>query len=155
LLVIRDYNQQMLRAPLGHLTIKALGHTAGAHNQNAVKRQSPADRFEVVNESQSITSGLFFDREVRYGLYHRKRILDMGQDSYDDATSGIVWGDERIWTVAYSFYVGVFLQNIAVTPLTSYRAISPLVHTHWLYNIQVNQDPPPLPYRSSDLDGSG
>jgi hypothetical protein len=90
-MVIRDYNQRMLYAPVGHLT-RNLGHPT--ENCDADQPKEPeklVKPFIAVAEAQCIQSVLF-GGDVEYGLRHRVRTVGLGEYGPNTATSRMFWG---------------------------------------------------------------
>lgn len=75
-MMIRDYNQQLLRAPTGHWN-----RNLGLFTENRVpidNLQVPSrETFKVTNISKSLRSELF-GKTVYYGLGHRTRAIELG-----------------------------------------------------------------------------
>jgi hypothetical protein len=92
-MVIRCYNQQMLYAPLGHLT-RNLGHpTENCDPDQPKEKEKLVIPFIAVTETQSLGSVLF-GGEVKYGLRHRTRTVALGEYSHNTATSRMFWGGD-------------------------------------------------------------
>lgn len=90
-MVIRDYNQQMLYAPPGHLN-RNLGHPTDNCEPGKQKEEDErlASPFRVVSEPRSLHS-ILFGRAIEYGLGHRMRTIPLGEYSYNTATSRLFW----------------------------------------------------------------
>jgi len=89
-MIIRDYNQQTLHAPTGFMT-RNLGHPT--ENRDPEVKSEFKDYivkpFQTVIESKSIDTILFGN--IRYGLGHRMRMIDLGEYTHNTATSMMFW----------------------------------------------------------------
>ena len=104
-MVIRDYNQQLIHAPSGHMTQRL-----GQHPKTSVLyEQHSFDQFEVVNETKSLSSSLFVGKSVTYGLGYRTRTIDMGEYSPNTTTSTVNWYEDEIRIVADTGNVSILV----------------------------------------------
>lgn len=94
-MVIRDYNQQLLHAPSGHMT-KLLGH----HSQTGLDDSHPFELFRVVNETRSLDSLLFLGGSLNFGLGYRIRTIELGVYSPATERSKIHWYENMIWIIS-------------------------------------------------------
>lgn len=89
--MIRDYNQRLLTAPPGHIYRNIGNPYEICEPRDLIKVEDRVqDTFKPVAEIKSIKSDLF-GQTVTYGLGHRLRMIDLGEYSYNTATSGLYW----------------------------------------------------------------
>ena len=100
IMVIRDYNQRMLLAPPGHLD-RNLGHpTDNCDPSNRQEGQRMGDStFTTVTETRIVKS-ILFGKDVKYGLGHRVRTMDLGFYPHDTSTSRLFWSEDYMQIVA-------------------------------------------------------
>ena len=109
MLIIRDYNQKLLRAPEGHWN-RNLGHPT----QNCVPladKISPPELFKLAHPPKSLRS-LVFGGTVRFGLGHRQREIKLGTFRADISSSGLYWdGDSHMTVVSPTEGVSLSLRS--------------------------------------------
>ena len=108
-LIIRDYNQRLLRAPKGHWN-----RNLGQPTQNCVSladKLSPPELFELATAPKSLRS-LLFGGTVHFGLGHRKRVIKLGTFRADISSSGLFWdGDSHMTVVSPTGGVSLSLRS--------------------------------------------
>jgi hypothetical protein len=107
-MIIQDYNQQLLHAPPEHLN-RNLGHPT--KNRPAIDdRQIPAPRsFKVINVIQSLQCQLF-EGIVYYGLGHTTRVVQLGEYRPDIRSSKLFWDCDQ-HMIVISHQQGVSLRH--------------------------------------------
>lgn len=97
-MMIRDYNQQMLYAPPGHM-MRYLGHpTANYYPDEKNDFKEPTVKpFVTSTEPKSIDTVLF--GHIKYGLGHRTRMVDLGVYERNTATSKMFWDSHHMGIV--------------------------------------------------------
>jgi hypothetical protein len=108
-MILRDYNQQLLHAPSNHMNRRLGRFTFGSDLTNQKNFDDSASRFEVVYETKSIKTTLFEDGSIEYGLGHRIRKIDMGKYSPNTARSKIYWYEDLLWILHGTVNVSPFL----------------------------------------------
>lgn len=105
-MVIRDYNQEMMYAPPGHLT-RNLGHPTDnrASDVYRIGQETIERPFRLVTEPRTMNSTLF-GQIVEHGLGHRMRTLSLGEYSPNTATSRLFWN-------------GIYMMLVPATPAVS------------------------------------
>jgi hypothetical protein len=105
-MIIRDYNQQMLYAPPGHM-LRYLGHpTANYHPDEKNNFKEPTVKpFVTSTEPKSIDTILF--GHIKYGLGHRMRMVDLGEYESNTATSKMFWDSHHMGIVPTTPDVGL------------------------------------------------
>jgi hypothetical protein len=92
-LIVRDYNQRLLRAPYGHWN-RNLGHPTQNCVPSADKQLTPPAKFKVVTSPKSLRS-LLFGGAIHFGLGHRIRVMDLGAFGPNVSSSRLFWDDGR------------------------------------------------------------
>jgi hypothetical protein len=89
-MVIQDYNQQLLSAPLGNMN-RLLGHPTDNNPLDpSDEKLILAETFRNVTRKQRFSSNLFLG-EFDCGLGYRKRIIELGSVSPDPPLSRLFW----------------------------------------------------------------
>jgi hypothetical protein len=106
-MIIRDYNQQMLYAPQGHM-MRYLGHpTANYYPDEKNDFKEPTVKpFVTSTEPKFIDTVLF--GHIKYGLGHRMRMVDLGVYESNTATSKMFWDSHHMGIVPTTSDVSSF-----------------------------------------------
>jgi hypothetical protein len=99
-MVIRDYSQQLVFAPLGHIS-RNLGHpTKNADSDDSISpRHTSAETFKAAVRHEPLKCRLF-GRDVSGGLGYRERKVELGQYGPNTAWSTLFWQDEKTLSIA-------------------------------------------------------
>lgn len=97
LLVVRDYNQAMLYVPPGREKRRLGCLVEDLKINDGFNEVEVSTSYEVVTQSKTLTSDLFFCRVVNYGLGHRKRTIELANCSYNTALATVSWSDAAVW----------------------------------------------------------
>jgi hypothetical protein len=108
-IILRDYNQQLLYAPSNHMNRRLGRSMPGNDTINQNKFDDSASPFEVVKETKLIKTAVFEDGSIEYGLGHRIRKIDMGKYSPNTARSKIYWYEDLLWILPGTENVSPFL----------------------------------------------
>jgi hypothetical protein len=110
-MMIRDYNQQMLYAPPGHM-LRYLGHpTANYYPDEKNDFKEPTVKpFVTSTEPKCIDTVLFGN--IKYGLGHRMRMVDLGLYESNTATSKMFWDSHYMGIVPTTHDVGCFFHTV-------------------------------------------
>lgn len=128
-MLIRDYNQQMLHAPPAHLT-RNLGHPTENCDLDEPKHKeevSVAKPFIPVVESRHLNS-LLFGGKVECGLGHRLRMVDLGEYSHSTAKSRLFWSGKWMELVLPATGVSPTISHMDAADVVGYIRI-PLVRS--------------------------
>jgi hypothetical protein len=99
-MVIRDYSQQLLFAPLGHISRNLGRPTKDTDSIDSIsQRHTSAETFKATFRHESLICKLF-GRGVSGGLGYRERKVELGQYGPNTAWSTLFWLDGKTLSIA-------------------------------------------------------
>ena len=114
-MVVRDYSQQLLIAPPGHM-LRDLGRpTENLDSADSISsKPDPTETFKATAGHESLASQIF--GPVSCGLGYRERTIQLGQYGPNTLSARLFWQDDEILSVAH--------HNPDVCLFTQMRAVS-------------------------------
>jgi hypothetical protein len=99
-MVIRDYSQQLLIAPPGHM-IRDLGRpTENPDSADSISwKPDPTETFKATAGHESLANQIF--GPVRCGLGYRETTIQLGQYGPNTLSARLFWQDDEILSVAH------------------------------------------------------